>query len=176
MHMLIFHFKAVRADSSIDFRRGTIKNHSKNDVKMKGQRGGQRRGPMGRYFYYFKGGMGTESLSEHSNPTSGWHGAQRKEARILLHRVMWVILPIVAEHHLCTSWMYVPPGFYPWTRHDPPRGAPPFWPHFFIKIKKKQYFEIYLETICIFLIRKTYEDSTSQGVCRWSVALVSEIL
>ena len=27
-----------------------------------------------------------------------------------------------------------------------------------------------LGTICIFLIRKNHEDSTSQHVCRWSVA------
>ena len=46
----------------------------------------------------------------------------------------------------------------------------PIRTHFFIKNHEKSLYRD-LGTICIFLIRKNHEISTSQRVCRWSGAL-----
>ena len=57
-------------------------------------------------------------------------------------------------------------------------GYPPQKPMdvdpFFIKNHQKSIFWI-LGNDCIFLVRKNHEISTSQRVCRWSVALFSSI-
>ena len=50
----------------------------------------------------------------------------------------------------------------------------PIQTHFFIKNYQKSIFWI-LGNDCIFLVRKNHEISTSQRVCRWSVALFSSI-
>ena len=53
-------------------------------------------------------------------------------------------------------------------------GYRQFYHYFFIKNYGKSIYRD-LGTICIFLIRKNHEISTSQRVCRWSVALFSSI-